>query len=98
MKIANLDYVEVLASNEIVGGTGRRGNNFDFSKRLNIKIYEDVYAKKYLDTYSRVYGNSAVAEADAEAYGRDSNAEGFSFTYTDSNSSKAGATSISQSN
>jgi hypothetical protein len=93
MKIANLDYVEVLATNEIVGGT--RG--YDWSKRLNIDIYERVDVRKNLDTYSRVYGNSAIAEADAEAYGPDSNAEGFSFTYTDPYSSRAGATSISQS-
>lgn len=99
MKISNLEHVESVDTSLVVGGYGYRGGTrFDFSKSLYIDIYENVYVNKYLDSYSRVYGNSAVAEADARAEGYDSNAEGFSFTYTDPYSSVAGATSISQSN
>jgi hypothetical protein len=98
MKIANLEHVESISTSDVLGGYRSGGYNFDRSKRLNIDIKERVDVKKYLDTRSYVIGNSAVAEADAEALGYDSNAEGFSFTYTTPYSSAASATSISQSN
>lgn len=97
MKIANLEHVESVSTSDVLGGTGYGGYDFSRNKRLNINIYERVDVKKNLNTYSRVYGNSAVAEGDAEAYGPDSNAEAFSYTYTDPYSSAASATSISQS-
>ncbi|MEM9088569.1 MAG: hypothetical protein AAGC93_07470 [Cyanobacteria bacterium P01_F01_bin.53] len=99
MKIQNLEHVKVVSTSEIVGGRGRRkgGFNTNRNKRLNIYIKERVDIQKYLDTYSFVYGNSAIAEGDAEAYGHDSNAEAFSFTVTTPYSSAASATSVSQS-
>ena len=101
MKISNLEYVESVETSVVVGsgygGYGGGGYNFDFSKRLDIYINE--YAKVYKDLYANsfVKGNSAIGEADAKAFGPDSNAEGFSFSYTDPYASAAGATSISQS-
>lgn len=99
MKIQNLEHVKVVSTSEIVGGYGYRsgGYNFNRNKRLNIEIKERVDIQKYLNTISFVHGNSALAEADAEAYGHDSNAEGFSYTVTTPFSSAASATSVSQS-
>jgi len=104
MKISNLEYVESVDTTAVVGGYSDRGGygggggyRFDFSKRFDVYIneYANVYKNLYANSY--VSGNSAIAEADAEAYGPDSNAEGFSYTYTDPYASAAGATSISQS-
>jgi hypothetical protein len=95
MKIANLEHVESISTSDVMGGYG--GYNFDRRKNLQINIYERVDVRKNLDTRSFVKGNSAIAEGDAEAYGPDSNAEAFSYTYTDPYSSAASATSISQS-
>lgn len=97
MKISNLEYVESVDTSAVVGGYGGGGYRFDFSKRFDVYIneYANVYKNLYANSYVR--GNSALAEADAEAYGPDSNAEGFSYTYTDPYASAAGATSISQS-
>ncbi|KPQ37245.1 MAG: Paired box protein 7 [Phormidesmis priestleyi Ana] len=100
MKIANLEHVESVSTSDVLGGFGSYSpSRYDFnrSKRLDINIYERVNTYKNLNTYSFVYGNSALAEGDAEAYGLDSNAQSFSYTYTDPFSSAASATSISQS-
>jgi hypothetical protein len=97
MKIANLEHVESFSASGVVGGFGSRSYNFDRNSRLSIDLNERVDIKKRLDTISVVKGNSAIGEGTAEAYGPDSNAEAFSFTYTDPNSSAANATSISQS-
>ncbi|MEO1400969.1 MAG: hypothetical protein AAFV72_06885 [Cyanobacteria bacterium J06635_1] len=94
MHISDLNYVEALNTSEVVGGS-YRGVKFDFKKDLDVDIDIDVRDKKYFDIYARVYGNSAVAEADAKAFGYDSSAEGFTFTYTDDYTSIAGSTSIS---
>lgn len=102
MKISNLDYAEAIGTETVVGGNSYRPNygggyNYSFSKNFYANIYENAYVNKYLNSQSYVYGNSALAEADAKAFGNNSNAEGFSFTYSDPYSSAAGATSISQS-
>ena len=97
MKITNLEHVESVSASSVSGGYGGSGYSFNRSKKLDIKIRERVDIQKYLNTYSVVYGNAAIAEGDAEAYGLDSNAEAFSFTLTTPFSSAASATSISQS-
>lgn len=97
MKITNLEHVKSVSVSSVSGGTGGGGYNFNRSKNLNINIYERVNVKKYLNTASYVVGNSAVSEADAEAYGHNSNAQGFSYTLTTPYSSAASATSFSQS-
>lgn len=102
MKITNLDHISS-ASVSVSGGYGNGGYggyggyNFSRKKKLDIVIREKVDVQKYLDTYSYVKGNSALAEGDAEAYGPDSNAESFSYTITTPYSSAASATSVSQS-
>jgi hypothetical protein len=103
MNISDLNHLEVVSEdNKVVGGyccydPDELNFDTDIDKSVNINIYERVYVDKDLYTYSRVYGNSALAEADASAEGYNSNAEAFSFTYTDPYFSSAGATSISQS-
>ena len=95
MKISDLNYVETIETSEILGGRG----SYDFNRKKNLKIdiKENVKIRKDLFTDSVVYGNSALAEADSEAYGANSNAEAFSFTFTDDYASAASATSVSQS-
>ncbi|MEQ8468519.1 hypothetical protein [Coleofasciculus sp. E1-EBD-02] len=103
MNISDLNHLEVVSEdNKVVGGyccydPDELNFDTDIDKSVNINIYERVDVYKRLYTSSTVYGNSALAEADASAEGYDSNAEAFSFTYTDPYFSSAGATSISQS-
>jgi len=66
-------------------------------KSDDIHIKETVDVDKVLLTVSVVVGNSALAQGTADAFGKHTNAEAFSFTQTTPWSSEAAALSISQS-
>jgi hypothetical protein len=60
-------------------------------------VFKFIYIKDHKDftVYSDVYGNSAVAESDAKAFGDNTTAQSFNSTYTDPYTSMAHGTSIS---
>ncbi|MEQ9000170.1 MAG: hypothetical protein RID53_27125 [Coleofasciculus sp. B1-GNL1-01] len=97
MNISDLNHLEVVNEDNKVVGRGSLNQYTDIYKDVDIDFYEDVDVYKNLYTYSSVRGNSAFAEGDASASGPHTNAEAFSFTYTDPYFSSAGATSLSQS-
>ncbi|MEQ9000169.1 MAG: hypothetical protein RID53_27120 [Coleofasciculus sp. B1-GNL1-01] len=96
MNISDLNHLEVVNEDNKVVGRGSLNQYTYINKDVYIDFYEDVYVSKYLNTYSSVRGNSAFAEGDASASGSHTNAEAFSFSYTDPYFSSAGATSLSQ--
>ena len=89
MIISDLNYLEVVQSQNIVGGIA------DIDNYTNLEFYEVVDVYKEFDVKADVKGVSAFAEADAVAYGKDAHAEALSFTYTSDGYASASATSIS---
>jgi hypothetical protein len=89
MIISDLNYLEVVQQENIVGGIA------DIHAYTDLAFYEvvDIYKEFNVDAY--VKGVSAFAEADAVAYGKDAHAEALSFTYTDKDFASASATSVS---
>ncbi|MEQ9551531.1 MAG: hypothetical protein RIM23_18230 [Coleofasciculus sp. G3-WIS-01] len=99
MNISDLNHLEVVSNNqEVVGGYYGYGDySFisDTNKDFNIDIYTDVDQYTYLSSYGFAYNNTATAEGEAVAFGDNTNAQAYSFTYTDDWTSQAGATSSS---
>jgi hypothetical protein len=95
MIISDLSYMEAVEAN-VVGGWSY-GGDFDVEKDvdINIDIYEDLDIEKDVDVNVEITGNLATAEASATAYGNNTVAEAFGFTYTDDYSSVANAFSVS---
>ncbi|MEG4856617.1 hypothetical protein QUB75_01935 [Microcoleus sp. K1-B6] len=91
MIISDLNYLEVVQQENIVGGIS------DYEASTYLTFYEDVYIEKDFCVESYVSGISAFAEADAVAYGYNAHAEALSFTYTDECMASASATSFSAS-
>ena len=89
MIISDLNYLEVVQSQNIVGAIA------DIYAYTNLNFYEFVDVYKEFDVKANVDGVSAFAEADAVAYGKDAHAEALSFTYTSDGYASASATSIS---
>jgi hypothetical protein len=89
MIISDLNVLEAVESTSVIGG-------FDSSDTSGyFKFSEDVYVKKYFDIYTKIKGNSAFADADAYAYGENSNAQGITYTTTYPDYSQASSTSMS---
>ncbi len=94
MFIADLNYLEAVDAN-VAGGSYRPGSNFYFDKKIYIDeyirkdVYKDVYAKAY------VFGNTADAEAVADAYGDNSLSETLTVTKATGYSSNSYSGSLS---
>ncbi|MEM9925666.1 MAG: hypothetical protein AAF915_18275 [Cyanobacteria bacterium P01_D01_bin.50] len=104
MNILDLNHIEAVEGTEVIGGgkfkKGKGGVDFDVKTRKDVDIifteFVDVF--KTFDILSKVEGTSALAEGDAEAIGKNSSAEVFTFTKTiDGVGSQASSTSISNS-
>jgi hypothetical protein len=89
MIISDLNYLEVVQQENIVGGIA------NIEAYTNLAFYEVVDIEKDFCVEAYVSGVSAFAEADAVAYGKDAHAEALSFTYTDDCFASASATSVS---
>jgi hypothetical protein len=83
MIISDLNYLEVVQQENIVGGIAD----------IDISFYEVVDISQEFEVCADVSGVSAFAEADAVAYGKDVHAEMISFVYED-HSIFASATSV----
>ncbi|BAY07964.1 hypothetical protein [Calothrix sp. NIES-2098] len=100
MIISDLSYMEAIEAT-VVGGFGwgepSYGGDFEVEKDVNIdvNIDEDLNIDKDVTVTVDITGNLATAEASATAYGNNTIAEAFGFTYTDDNSSVANAFSVS---
>jgi hypothetical protein len=93
MIISDLNHLEVVNQDtNIIGGIS------NLYAATYLDFFETVDVLKRFDVKSKVEGNSAFAEGDAEAYGYDSHAESLTYTVTDDYYSASTATSISQSN
>lgn len=89
MIISDLNYLEVVQQENIVGGISDRYAYTDLT------FYETVDIEKNFCVEAYVSGVSAFAEADAYAYGYNAHAEALSFTYTSDCYASASATSVS---
>jgi hypothetical protein len=89
MIISDLNYLEVVQQENIVGGIA------DIEAYTDLEFYEVVDIYKEFDVQSKVKGTSAFAEADAVAYGDNIHAEALSFTYAKKGFVSASATSVS---
>ncbi|MEQ9551530.1 MAG: hypothetical protein RIM23_18225 [Coleofasciculus sp. G3-WIS-01] len=100
MNISDLNHLEVVSeNNEVVGGFYGYYDDYSFTSYTNkdyyVDIYTDVDQYTYLSSYGFAYNNTATAEGEAVAFGNNTNAQAYSFTYTDDWTSQAGATSSS---
>ena len=92
MIISDLSYLENVAEEQVVGG-------FSFTADKNVNIDVDIdetidITKNVVSTVS-ITGNLATAESGATAFGNNTLAESFAFTYTDDGSSASNAFSVS---
>lgn len=87
MIISDLNYLETTQT-EVFGG-------FTYP---SVSFKETVKINKYINSKVNLKGNVATAESDAEAYGKDSLAQIFTYTKTTPYSSYSSGTSISASN
>ena len=94
--IANADDPMVLTIDQmdsVTAGGGVRFQSFrDDRFQVNRQIREDKFAQYFVDTFVR--NNSAAADATADALGRDTDAQTFTYAQTTHRSSEAASTSI----
>jgi hypothetical protein len=76
MIISDLNILEAVDGSAVVGGGGFAINNKKFEK---IKSKVDVDIHKKLDVQVDIHGNFADAQAVAQAYGHNTDAETISF-------------------
>ena len=98
MNISDLNHLEaVREDNNVVGGYYY--DDYSFTSYTNKDYYVDidtyVVQYTYLDSVGYAYNNTATAEGEAVALGDNTNAQAYSFTYTDDYISQAGGTSSS---
>ncbi len=95
MIISDLSYLDNVAEEQVVGG-------FSFSANKNVDISigvnETINIDKNVTSVVSISGNLATAESGATAFGNNTIAEAFGFTYTDAGSSAANAFSVSATN
>ena len=84
MNISDLNYLEVQEDN-VVGGSGqyrRSPLDVSYNKYVNIKELISVFDVKKVVGLGAVHGNIAYGNADAEAYGDNAMAQGWTSTLT----------------
>lgn len=81
MNILDLNHLEAVEGNDVVGGYGYK--NIGFYKDVDINIKENLKAKKKVKSKVDAKGNLAFAEGDADAYGHNTVAEAITYTVTD---------------
>lgn len=92
MIISDLSYLENVAEEQVVGGFSFTAfKNVD----INVDVDETINIDKDVTADVDISGNLATAESGATAFGNNTLAESFAFTYTDSGSSAANAFSVS---
>ena len=93
MIISDLNYLEAVEGNAVVGGDF----DFDISKdiEVNVDIYENVDIDKDVNSVVYIEGNLATAESSANAFGGNTLTETFSLTYTDGHQSHSNSLAIS---
>ena len=93
MIISDLNYLEAVEGNTVVGGDF----DFDISKdiEVDVDIYENVDIDKDVNSVVYVEGNLATAESSANAFGGNTLTETFSLTYTDGHQSHSNSLAIS---
>lgn len=80
MNILDLNHIEAVEGNEVLGGGYK---SVYFNKDVNIDFDEKVDIKKNIKSRVDIKGNFAFAEADSDAYGKDTVAEAITYTVTD---------------
>ncbi|MBD2771421.1 hypothetical protein [Iningainema tapete] len=91
MIISDLNHLEVVEAS-VVGGID------NYSAHQNLSFTEKVNVSKFVKSIAIVVGNTAFAEADADAVGFGTVAQGLTRTSTTGYSSSASSTSLSASN
>ncbi|NJO31305.1 MAG: hypothetical protein HC874_29970 [Richelia sp. SL_2_1] len=85
MNIFDLNHIEAVEGTEVLGGSyrGSKGNfNVKINKNVKIKFDEDLDINKDVKSDVDLDDNFAFAEGDAEAFGKSTIAEAFTFTKT----------------
>ncbi|PSN19600.1 hypothetical protein C7271_06465 [filamentous cyanobacterium CCP5] len=92
MIISDLSYLENIAEEEVVGA-----GSFSAFKNvaITVDIFESIQVQKDVQSNVTISGNLATAESGADAFGNNTLAESFAFTYTDEGSSSSNAFSLS---
>ncbi|NEQ87507.1 MAG: hypothetical protein F6K26_48120 [Moorea sp. SIO2I5] len=76
MIISDLNHIEVVNEETNIVGGFRRGRRFvSFFDKKNINIRKRVDVKEFFVSAVNAKGNAAVAEATADVFGADTNAE-----------------------
>jgi hypothetical protein len=93
MIISDLSYLEAVEANNVFGGDF----NYFVNKDVNIDIDVDEFfdIDKFVDVDVDLSDNLATAESSANAFGNNTLAEAFGFTYTSNNESHANAFAVS---
>ena len=85
MNISDLNYLEIQEGN-VVGSSGQYGRfptlDASYNKDVKIKEFIAVFDVKKIIGVGQVYGNIAYGNADAEAYGDNAMAQGWTSTLT----------------
>ncbi|TVP55723.1 MAG: hypothetical protein EA343_24815 [Nodularia sp. (in: Bacteria)] len=76
MIISDLNILEAIEGSAIVGGGGFKIDNKK-DEKIDSKVNVDIF--KTLDVKVKIYGNFADAQAIAQAYGENTDAETISF-------------------
>ena len=92
MIISDLSYLENVAEEQVVGGFSFTANK---DVDIDVVVTETIDIKKDVDAVVDISGNLATAESGATAFGNNTLAESFAFTYTDDGSSASNAFSVS---
>jgi hypothetical protein len=94
MIISDLSYLENVEEQVVGGFSFSAFKNVD----INVDVDETIDITKNVKSTVNISGNLATAESGATAFGNNTLAESFAFTYTDDGSSAANAFSVSATN
>ena len=97
MIISELNYLEVQET-EVFGGNGWRPETkltTNYYKDVDVNEHYKLVDYKKIYAFAKIYGNLATANAGAEAYGYNSDAQTYTASHTTDYSSAAVSSSIS---
>jgi len=94
--IAIADDPMVLSSSQMDSVTAGGGVHFNSNRNDRFNVDRNIYESKYADYHvsTHVTNNSAAADATADAFGRNTDAQTFTYGQTTNHSSEAASTSI----
>ena len=85
MKIFDLEHIEAVEGNEVVGGTGNHGSSgkFDVGQNIDLNFNENVNKNINVKFNREIEGNGSFADAKAYAGGKNSFTNLFTYSETE---------------